>query len=130
MNNLSDSAESLLLKTFFIVEATSFEQLCLWQQHSNESVYSVFDQVTWKQIWGWQVTVGELDNRPIAMTLSFVEINRKLVCFYDPCSQLVDNKLIETWFDQRFFGKWDSGTRSAKTDAMNFHHCINAIKDS
>lgn len=123
-----DSVEKLLLKTFFIVEANSFEQFCLWQQHSNQSDTVIFTPMRWKELHGWSVQVGSVFGRPVTISLMFVEISGKLICFLDPTSQLVDHAMIDDWLAERFSGTWDRGTRKARTDAMNFAHCIHAIE--
>ena len=49
--------------------------------------------------------------------------------FYYPTSRFVDWNMINKWLDEHFQGKWDNQTRKAKTDAKNFHLCIQAINE-
>lgn len=116
-----ETAESRLAKTLFVVQATSFETLCLWSENARQ----------WEQVYpAWLVTVGELDSRPICVSMSWARIDGHLVMFWEATSAVVDTVQIEKWLSQHFAGKWDSGTRQATTDAMNFHQCLNAIDDA
>jgi hypothetical protein len=124
-----DTAESRLAETIFIVEATSFEQHCLWAETSSTSDCRRFAPRKWEQMHGWLVTVGRLDKRPICVSMTWNRIDGQLVMFWHPTSQVVDMVQIEKWFDKHFNGKWDKGTRNARTDAMNFHHCLHAIDE-
>lgn len=121
-----NTAESRLAKTLFIVEATSFEQYCLWEKYaSTSSIYNL----TWAQMDGWLVTVGKLHGRSICISTRWVKIEKRLVMFWEATSQLVDHKMIENWLDEHFQGTYDKGLRRASCDANNFHHCVTAIKE-
>lgn len=117
-----ESAESRLAETLFIVEATSFEQHCLWEKHHKE--------LNWQQInSGWLVTVGKLGDRPCCITTSWAKIEDQLVMFYDQCSQVTDTLQTYEWMHKHFNGTWDNGRRMASTDAQNFHLCLHAIRE-
>lgn len=116
------TAESRLADTFFIVEATSFEQHMLWEKHHKN--------MNWQQIHsGWLVTVGKLDGRPCCVDMTWAKIDDQLVMFYDQCSQVTDVLQTNAWIYKHFNGTWDNGTRTASTDAGNFHLCLNAIRE-
>ncbi len=126
-----ETAESRLAKTLFVVEATSFESHCLWAQTATDSNCRCFAPRRWEQVHpGWLVTVGELDSRPICVSMCWNRIDGQFVMFWEATSQVVDTVQIEKWLSQHFKGKWDSGTREATTNAANFHHCLNAIDDA
>lgn len=134
-----DTAENRLKKTLFIVEATSFEQETLWKKWAQESPDAKNDirnrlahtRLEWEQVNpGWLVTVGRLDNRPCVISTSWARIGRKLIMFYEQCSQVTDNLQTEAWLDDHFKGTWDEGTRRARCDANNFHLCAQAIKEA
>lgn len=74
------------------------------------------------------ITKDEYHVRPINISLSWAWIDDQLVCFWYPCSQLVDHKMIEQWFDQNFHQTHDGGRRS-RVDHQNFHNCIGAINN-
>lgn len=117
-----DTAESRLAETLFIVEATSFEQFSLWEKYH--------DEYKWEQInGGWIVTVGTLDDRPCCISTFWARINGQLVMFYYQCSQVTDSLQTDEWLEKNFNGMWDNGHRRARTDAMNFHHCLHAIRE-
>jgi hypothetical protein len=109
--------------TVFVVEATSFEQSALWQQHHEEWPWEQDNP-------GWLVTCGELDGLPVCFSLTFNRIMGRLVAFWDPTSRMVDHEMIEAWFDRHCSPKWDRGTRPARANAMNFHHCIEALLEA
>jgi hypothetical protein len=123
------SAEELLKQTVFIVEANSFEQHTLWQQHCNKENFRDWPKMTWEQMHGWLVTVGKLDDRPVCISTSWVKVDGFLVMFWYECSQVADYVQTEKWLDENFTRKYDNGTRSATCDAMNFGHCISAIRE-
>lgn len=124
------SAKELLKKTVFIVEANSFEEHCLWAQHATESpYYPEYPKVKWEQVYGYLITVGKLDNRPVCITGSWVKIDGFYVMFWDATSQVVDYVQITKWLEDNFKGKCDNGTCRAESDAMNFGHCLSAIRE-
>lgn len=137
-----DTAENRLKKTLFIVEATSFEQHALWRDHAKENNLNPspgYAKYTWEQVNpGWLVTVGHLGTakgkgenkkRPVCINVSWNRIDGHLVMFYDQCSQVADSVQTEKWLDENFKGKYDSRTRRAQCDAMNFGHCLSAIRE-
>lgn len=128
-----ETAETLLKRTFFIVEATSFEGHCLWEAHSSQSTRTLPNgsHVDWVQLNpGYVVQIGTLDGRPVVLSMQWATLDDKLVMFWDMCSQVCDYKMAEKWLDEHFFGMYDSGTRRASCDAKNFHMCIHAIRSS
>jgi len=127
-----ETAESRLRQTLFVVEATSFETHMLWQEHASGSTnrQKIFKPRRWEQVNpGWSVTVGELDGRPVCVSMMWNRVDGHLVMFWEPTSQVVDHIQIDAWLGKHFDGKWDNGTRDATCNAMNFHHCLNAIDD-
>ena len=127
------TAEQLLEETTFIVEATSQEQYWIWQEWSMESCHRVVKPENaikeWKQINGWMIQIGKLDNRPCCISVQFVRIDGQLVMFWYQCSQVTDTLQAEAWLHKHFKGTWDEGSRIAWCDAANFHHCMFAIKE-
>lgn len=129
MKVLQETAESRLLNTLFIVEATSFEVQCLWADHASDSQLRRFAPRHWEQVNpGWSITVGQLNSRLICISTSWARIDGQLVMFWEATSQLVDMLLVEKWLAENFKGKWGGG-RDATTNAQNFHHCLHAIDD-
>lgn len=112
---------ALLRDTRFCVEATSFERLKLWEENHRE--------VSWENDVGVGQAVGEVDGRPVCLELSWTRIDGYLVLFWEACSEVVDSRLIERWFDENCAPTWDGGLRRARSNAMNFHLCLDAIAE-
>lgn len=103
----------------FFIEANDFERSQLWLQYNKD--------VQWKPDSGLICTIGHINQRPICVSVTFDILNGKRVMFYYGCSQLVDHEMIDEWLDHNVKAKWDNMTRRAHCDAMNFHHCLQAI---
>lgn len=115
----------------FLVEATSTEHHMLWCDRFYKPVADFTSVKSWKQEGrGLMITIGEIDERPICVDIQWDWIEGKRVMFYYGCSQLVDHKMIEDWLKYWTLDKirWDNGTRWAHCNAMNFHHCLDAVK--
>lgn len=117
--------EEKLKDTIFFVEANSFETLTLWKEYK--------DEIKWVQDHeGFMETLGYIDDnvkKPVCVTFLFNILNDKRICFFDVTSRFSDMTMIEEWLDKNYPVKWDRGTRVARTDAMNFHHVIDCIKN-
>lgn len=127
----SEIPEDRLAHTLFIVEATKFEQQCLWEEHAEDSPYKRLKSRRWEDLNpGYMVQIGELDSCPIYVCMSWARIDGQMIMFWETTSQIVDTTQVELWLSKHFTGKWDKGTRPAETDAMNFHHCLDAIDEA
>lgn len=101
----------------YLIEATDYERLCLWRDNDTCTHTS---KMKWEEVsMGYWFQIGELDNRPVNLTLCYAILDGKKVAFYESCSQVVDWKMIEDYL---------SKLNLPKTNAMNFHHCIHFIK--
>jgi hypothetical protein len=97
-----------------IVEANSYEKLCLWRENHQER------KISWETGTGGgpMVTVGMSKcERPTVLALCVDIVNGKKVLFVDATSQLVDWKQIDEFIEKHWPGV-------AKTDAMNFYNII------
>jgi hypothetical protein len=121
--------EELLKHTLFVVEATSFEQHTLWEQHSKQSTHQRYKMIPyWEQINpGHMIRVGGSKKRPYNITVNWYRIEGQLVMFWEGCSLICHYGKAREWIEKHFKGKWDGGHRLATTDAMNFGHCVQAI---
>lgn len=120
----SKSAVERFEDTFYIVEATSFEQHCLWEFNSIDSPIDSYRRtLKWEQLDGYIVTIGYVNNFPVCLSLSWVLLNGKPVMFYDPTSLVVDYAMIESYFIKHFPDYY-----KMRTDAQNFHQCVHAIQ--
>jgi hypothetical protein len=113
-------------RVIFFVEANSLEQQMLWEKNK--------DNVLWENDGeGFGKIIGHINKqktKPVNLHFSFANINGQYICFYDAISRFVDHTMIEDYIRKHWPIKWDSGTRSAMTDASNFHHALDAIKEA
>jgi hypothetical protein len=125
-------------ETKFVVEATSFEQFELWREHAlggllpgqADSLNARGRRVSWEQMNpGSLTTIGVLFDRPICVCVSWARVNGHIIAFYEATSELVDYKMVDAWIRAKCSAKWDRGARRAHCDAMNFHHCLDALAE-
>lgn len=90
-------------ETQYAVEATRFEELCLWRNNSDH----------WKQHNGILETVGFIGEYPVCISLMWATINNEEVVFWYPTSIKVCHNLIEAWFKENM-------PHVRRSDAMNF----------
>jgi hypothetical protein len=112
----------------FLVEATFNEQHHFWVDYHHEPKRG--KSVPWEQISrGHMVQIGEIDGRPVNVSIFYSMINGKKVMFYEGCSQVVDYKMIDDWLQHFTLNtiRWDNGNRWAHCDSSNFHHCLDAV---
>lgn len=100
----------------YIVEATRFEQTCLWEQY----------QKIWEEDTrgGPLVTVGEIAKFPVCIALSVIKINGYPVLIVDATSRVVDYTMIEEWLESKWPALFPKGSCNLKTNADNFHHVV------
>lgn len=120
-----NTLDEALKETKFFVEANSFERFALWQ----ENKYLKQHSVQWEDInHGWSKVLGKEGEHEINVSFDFAKLNGNLVCFYNPCSNVVNHELVKNWFLKNYPVKYDNGQRRAMTDAQNFHLCANNFK--
>lgn len=85
--------EETLPKVQYIIEATSFEQHCLWEKYH--------DRVEWKQhLSGHGKIIGRVDDRPIFMSFLYASIDGVLVLFWTLTSELADYNMAEKFLKE------------------------------
>lgn len=143
-DEVSDPMWARLKQTVYIVEATRNEYHYLWEKYSTQGidylgkVYGYTPTARqksltcdWEQLYdGFVPMVGSLYNRPINVALNWAKLDGHLVVFHESLSQLVDHKMVERWLEEavpHLFHKEKS--RSLRTDATNFAHCLHHLKD-
>lgn len=110
-----------LCVTSFLVEADSFATTELHNNFCTGNSLCRFPKIErWENINGFSVTVGDLDNRPVVICLSWSILDGTIICFWEATSQVVDYQLIEDWFKKYYLGP--------KCDANNFHQCLDVIE--
>lgn len=125
--------EQRLTKTVFAVEATSTEQFFLWRENAHESPDRPkgYVPVFWQQVNpGYMETIGHIGKRPVCVCCQWVILDGQWVMFYDCTSQVADHAMVDKWLNKVFKRKWDNGTRYAQCDAMNFGHCLAAVREA
>ncbi len=128
--SVKDDIESLFKDVVFMVEATHCEQHYLWLTSFHTDVG--YGKVkSWEQeMAGHTCIIGEFGEMPINVCFFYAKIEGRRVCFYEVVSMVTHSDMVEKWMEPRTrHMKWDSGTRPAHCDAMNFHHCLDAIRE-
>lgn len=98
------------------IEASSFEQHCLWEKYTEYGV-------EWKQHNpGLLERVGMLADMPICISLSNVTIGDEKILLYHATSQVVDHRMVQKWLEDNLpaTARRDDG-KVNKTDANNAH---------
>lgn len=112
--------------TRYIVEASDTEQLFLWVENRDRAM-SGKTAVAWESdSLGYSETIGHVKKLPVVLHLRWAKLDGVLVMFYEPVSRMVDWELIEKWLKQHCWPQ--HGTMPARCNAMNFAHCICAVK--
>ena len=120
MNTKRLSNEEKMASSVFFIEATSYEQMCLWKENHQ--------QTDWEEdVTGFIQKIGTLGrNKPVCVVFTFAKIYGKRICFYEVTSRYADYKMVEDYLEKNYPVRWDNNTRRAMTDAMNFHLTIDA----
>lgn len=79
----------------YAVEATRAEQMWLWKDHHRDAGWSWTDERS-----GYIARVGELDDRPVMISIMKAVVQGQSVLFWHPTSVVVDHDMIEAWFRQ------------------------------
>lgn len=93
-----------------VVEANSYEQLCIWQEFHQELGKSWIQNPS-----GLLETVGHLGRMPVCISLFTVTVDGHKLLFIDPTSQVVDHRMIDAWVDKVL-----PHAGKNRTNAMNF----------
>lgn len=101
-----------------VVEANSYEKMCLWQEHQARG--------SWRERTdGLCQVVGTIDDRPVCVSLFTAEVDGHKILFVDPTSQVVDHAMIEKWLLDTLPAsarQQHNANYLNKVDAMNFHN--------
>lgn len=131
-----------LEKAVFVVEATSDEELLLWEKWSREA-YNLgygphrgwlgdskdmlrYERHTWIQDRnGLFAQVGTLADFPVNLCIAWATIRDQLVLFWEPVSRVVDYELCEKWLAEHV----PAYARRDRCNVANFGHCLNFLKE-
>lgn len=116
--------DKFLVDCIGIVEADAFAQGELWKDNLLDREKLQGYKVPWEQdLRGLFVHVGNCDDRPVNITLNRAKIDGQWVVFWYACSQVVDHKQIEAFFEQALpASARHSNGHPNRTDATNFHN--------
>jgi len=127
---VNEADAELFKDVVFLVECTHNESFTFWKDYHYEPRKDTPVVKKWEQeMAGHMVCIGELDKRPVCVSIFYAKLNGKRVAFYEGTSQVVDHLMIEEWLHHWTLEKirWDNGHRWAHCDSSNFHHCLDAI---
>lgn len=102
-----------------VVEANSFESMCLWKEWHQDGGKPWVDNCS-----GLLPIIGWLAGMPVTLSLFTKVVDGHKLLFIDPPSQVVDHRLIEGWLKLALpKSSFREGCEYInKTDAMNFHN--------
>lgn len=128
--SVASDIESLFEDVVFMVEATLAEQHYLWLT-SFEHDIGYGKVKSWEQeMAGHTCVIGEFGGMPINVCFFYNKIEGRRVCFWEVVSMVNHSDMVEKWMAPRTAHmRWDAGSRPAHTNAMNFHHCLDAIRE-
>lgn len=101
-----------------VVDATSFEQLMLWQEEEKAALPKRWETINP----GILETIGALADMPVCLSLSKVRVGGHLLLFIEATSQVVDHRMIDKWLEDNLPDTAKRDGRVNRTDAMNFHN--------
>lgn len=73
-----------------VVEANSYESLCLWQKYHESRSWN-------SGTFGYGVTVGTIGDMSVCLSLLATVIDGHKILFYHPTSQVVDHRMVREW---------------------------------
>jgi hypothetical protein len=78
---------------------------------------------------GYGKQIGQLDGRPVFISLSFTSFDGHVVCFYEATSVVVDWAMIDDWIEQNVpvMKTTEKPWRNVNCNAMNFAGCYHRI---
>lgn len=115
---MSDYLPDFLNGVVGVVEANSYESMCLWREYHQER------KLRWEQgLGGYLPTVGKIDGRPVCLSLFVNTIKGHKILFIEPTSQVVDWEMIDVWLKANLLPTaFRSNGYVNKQNAMNFHN--------
>ncbi|MBQ2263221.1 MAG: hypothetical protein II336_17905 [Loktanella sp.] len=116
----SDEVKAFLADVVGVVEANSFETMCLWQNYRGGRNWVSHSS-------GFGATVGTFGGKPVFISLTTATVDGQKVLFIDPTSEVVSWQIIDAWLDANIpsVAKRADG-RVNKVDAMNFPNVFRA----
>lgn len=120
---MTDELKTYLGGVTGIVEANTFETMCLWREWTDNGD-------TWVSTGhGYGPTVGTLADMPVCISLLTATVNGQKILFFEPISQVVDYRMIYAWLKENVPSALRKDGYLNKTDAMNFPNVIATAKE-
>lgn len=118
--------DKYLLGVVGVVEATSFEQHALWRFNDAKLDGA---RLSWVETGhGFLPTVGEIDGRPVRVSVMTTTVDGHKILFFYATSAAVDHDQIDAWLKKTMpvtaFEDSDPRKRLNRSDAMNFHNVL------
>lgn len=116
---VSSDMEEFLKEVVGVVEATSYEGMCLWREYHQQR------KVSWEQgRGGYMPTIGEVAGKPVVLSLLINRIGSRPILFMEVTSVVVDHSMVEEWLKLHLppTAFKSGGKYINKVDAMNFHN--------
>lgn len=123
---MSETMKEFLQDVVGVVEATSYETSCLWREYHEDR------KEPWIQGYGGYLqTIGELNGRPVVISLFVNTVRGCPILFMEPTSQVVDHVMINDWLKANLPAKAlkGDGKYVNKVDAGNFHNVFPRATD-
>jgi len=98
-----------------ICEATYFEKHVLWQKYFKDTT------ITYKDNGGYAVVVGKIDGENCCISASFVEVNNKKICYWEPLSNLINHVMIRKFLESK------TKTSIVKENPQHFHYILDQL---
>jgi hypothetical protein len=113
------------METEYVVAASGFEKLALWNE--NREKYKWIED--WKQDSpGLLLEVGRFGGLPVTVCFFWDFLDGHRVMFYESTSLVTHQGIVEQWL-KKYCNPYTMEPRRAHCNAMNFSHCIHALKD-
>lgn len=117
--SVPDEVKAMLVGVVGVVEATSYEEMCLWHEYTKERAQSWEDARR-----GWLLEIGRVQGLPVMLSVKVNTINGHRILFIEATSRMVDHNMVEQWLKDNLP---DTAMRPGseyvnKVDAMNFHN--------
>ncbi|QNG62650.1 hypothetical protein B1VFA_049 [Rhizobium phage B1VFA] len=120
----SDEVKTYLEGVVGVVEANSFETMCLWERWKANGK-------SWVSTGhGYGPTVGRLADMPVCISILTATVEGQKILFIDPMSQVVDHRMIEAWLKENVPSALRKDGYLNKTDAMNFSNVLASAKEA
>ena len=117
---MEQKLQTLLEETFYCVEANSNETLDIYRVLAREQGEQWDENTSC-----FFQNVGNILGLPfleVNITLNFVNIRGKKICFYEDTSRFVDHEMIEKWIEKH------TPNSKGYTNGMNWSHFWHAIQ--